>query len=106
MNIINSRWDPIHIAESSVVTTCDEDYEYDAGAYCAIILISVIVFMVAVGSLWDPVVMLMTSLKASEDRKVLVNAGQEDEDEDEIVPDSPAIESKPIAAPTRNSVIG
>ena len=106
LKIINSRWDPIHIAESSVITTCDEDYKYDAGAYCAVVLISVIVFMVVVGSLWSPVVMLMTSLKVAEDRKVLVNSNEQG-GEDEIVPDSPAVLSEPIVVtPMQNSTIG
>ena len=95
----------MHIAESSVVTTCDTDYSYSAGAYCAIVLISVIGFMVLVGSMWDPVVMLMTSLKVSDERKVLVNS-EEGGAVDEIVPDSPAVQSKPVLDPFKSSTLG
>ena len=95
----------MHIAESSVVTTCDTDYSYSAGAYCAIVLISVIAFMVLVGSMWDPVVMLMTSLKVSDERKVLVNS-EEGGAVDEIVPDSPAVQSKPVSDPFKSSTLG
>jgi hypothetical protein len=105
LTIINSRWDPIHIAEKSVITTCDEDFSYDAGAYCAIVLISVILFMVVIGSLWNPVEMMITNLKAVETRKVLVNVEQEDEDE--IVPDhTPTILSEPVGAQKQTSAIG
>ena len=59
--------------------------------------------MVIVGTLWEPVVILLTSMKASEDRKVLVNS--EHGNEDEIVPDSPAL-SNPVVAPVQKSTIG
>ncbi|KAL5256315.1 hypothetical protein ACHWQZ_G011512 [Mnemiopsis leidyi] len=103
LKIINSRWDPIHIEEKTVITTCDVDYTYDVGAYCAIVLISIILFMVVVGTLWEPVVVLLTSVKATEERKVLVNS--EHGTDDEIVPDGPAL-SNPIAATVPKSFIG
>jgi len=61
--------------------------------------------MVLVGSIWDPVVMLMTSLKVSDERKVLVNS-EEGGAVDEIVPDSPAVQSKPVLDPFKSSTLG
>lgn len=59
--------------------------------------------MVVVGTLWEPVVVLLTSVKATEERKVLVNS--EHGTDDEIVPDGPAL-SNPIAATAPKSFIG
>lgn len=105
LKIFNEDPDLIYIPESTVSTTCDEDYTYGAGAYCAIVLISVITFLVIVGTLWEPIAILAIHLKstATEDRRFLVN----DAHDDEIVPDYPPPEilnDKPTETSTLGSI--
>ena len=102
---MNSNPRLLKVPEETVATTCDTAVEYDAGAYIAITLLSVIVFLVIVGTLWDPVAILVCSIQSAGDRKVLVNAeclqndGDVQDANEDILPTSNIL-------PKNNSIIG
>lgn len=101
LNLINKDSKMFHIPEDSIETSCAIDYQYTVGSYVAIVLVSVILFLVLVGTVWEPISVLALSLKFADDRKVLVNS--EDIEPEAILPDNSPLGDQQYVKPMNRS---
>ena len=105
LKLINKDPKLLHIAEDSVHAACDIDYQFTIGSYVAITLVSAIVFMVLVGTAWEPVSILVSSMRWSHDKKVLVNSDQL-EPEAILSDNNPEVQQYYKSDPAKSSALG